>query len=311
MIYTKNGDGGMTGNIRNQRLSKDYLLFDLVGGIDEVSSNLGVAKLEASGVVFDTIMALQLEFLRLNTYIAGGDRFDSLSAVARLERLIDAFSKRFTMPTEFTISGKTKAGAALDVARAVARRVERAFVKAGKIFLINKNDIAYFNRLSDLLYVMARYCDSLENGDSEKIIYKTNDACFDLKAAGRLCEMVMEKARQSGLLVVCAACDSGGNLMTLVRDDNAYIASIKVASNKAYTAVSLKMKTEMLAHLSAPGGGLYGVQHQDNKIVVFGGGIPLIRNGTIVGGFGVSGGSAEQDTALADYAEKCFKEVVI
>ena len=311
MIYTKNGDKGMTKNIKNQSLSKDYVLFDLLGGIDEISSNLGLAKFEASGALKDSINLLQLEFLRLNTYIAGGERFDSQSAVLRLEQLIDGFSKKFTMPNEFSISGKTKAGALLDVSRAITRRVERTAVKAEKIFIINKNDISYFNRLSDLLYTLARYSDSLENNEAEKITYKTNDINFDLKAACRLCEMVMEKARQSGILVVCAACDSGGNLMTLSRDDNAYIASLKVAQGKAYTAVSLKMKTEVLSELAGPGGGLYGVQHQDDKIVIFGGGVPLIRNGIIVGGFGVSGGSAEQDTALADYAEKCFKELII
>ena len=307
MIYTKNGDTGMTKNIKNQSLSKDYVLFDLLGGIDEISSSLGIAKFEASGAVKDTIKALQLEFLHLNTYIAGGEKFDSSSAVIRAEKLIDAFSRKFTMQNEFIISGETKLGAYLDISRAISRRVERTAVKAGKIFLINKSDIAYFNRLSDLLYVLARYSDSLENTE-KPVAYKINDVNFDLKAAGRLCEMVMEKARQSGILVVCAVCDSGGNLMSLTRDDNAYIASIKVAQNKAYTAVSLKMKTEVLAALAKPDGSLYGVQHQDEKIVVFGGGIPLIKNGVIVGGFGVSGGSAEQDTALSEYAEKYFKE---
>ena len=95
--------------------------------------------------------------------------------------------------------------------------------------------------------------------------------------------------------------------MTLLRDDDAFIASINVAQNKAYTSVSLKMPTANLAELSKPGDSLYGIQHQDSRLVMFGGGIPLVRNQVIVGGFGVSGGTLEQDTALAEYAKEIFK----
>ncbi len=309
MIYTKKGDEGFSGNIKNTRYPKDYVLFDLLGTVDELSSNLGLAKTEAMEVVADTITALQKEFILLGAYIAGGKAFDTKAATERLEKLIDAFSAKINRDGQFTISGATKAGAYLDVARTVARRAERQAVKASRVFLVKKEDLSYFNRISDLLYVLARYQDQLYNPSTEKtVVYdKPLDGQFNLKQAEDLCHAVLEKANQMGVKVVCAVCDSGGNLMSMLRDDDAYIASINVAQNKAYTAVSLKMPTGVLADLTKPGDSLYGLQHQDSRLVVFGGGIPLIRNGVIVGGFGVSGGSLEQDTALAEYAKEIFK----
>ncbi len=309
MIYTKKGDEGFSGNIKNTRYPKDYVLFDLLGTVDELSSNLGLAKTEAMEVVADTITALQKEFILLGAYIAGGKAFDTKAATERLEKLIDAFSAKINRDGQFTISGATKVGAYLDVARTVARRAERQAVKASRVFLVKKEDLSYFNRISDLLYVLARYQDQLYNPSTEKtVVYdKPLDGQFNLKQAEDLCHAVLEKANQMGVKVVCAVCDSGGNLMSMLRDDDAYIASINVAQNKAYTAVSLKMPTGVLADLTKPGDSLYGLQHQDSRLVVFGGGIPLIRGGVIVGGFGVSGGSLEQDTALAEYAKEIFK----
>lgn len=309
MIYTKKGDEGYSGNIKNTRYPKDYVLFELLGTVDELSSNLGLAKTESLEVIAETITALQKEFILLSGYIAGGNPFDTKAATNRIEQLIDAFSAKITRDGQFTISGATKAGAYLDVARTVARRAERQAVKASRVFLVKKEDLSYFNRLSDLLYVLARYQDQLYQPVSEKpIVYdKPLDSQFNLKQAEALCQNVIDKAREMGVKVVCAVCDSGGNLMSMLRDDDAFIASINVAQNKAYTSVSLKMPTSNLAGLTKPGDSLYGIQHQDSRLVVFGGGIPLIREGVIVGGFGVSGGTLEQDTALAEYAKEIFK----
>ena len=309
MIYTKKGDEGYSGNIKNARYQKDYVLFELLGTVDELSSNLGLAKIESMEVISQTITALQKEFILLNAYIAGGNPFDTKSATERLEKLIDAFSKKITRDGQFTLSGQTKAGAYLDVARTVARRAERQAVKASKVFLVKKEDLSYFNRISDLLYILARYQDQLYQPSEEKPVeynQPQNDK-FDMAQAQQLCETVIQKAREMNVKVVCAVCDSGGNLMTLLRDDDAFIASINVAQNKAYTSVSLKMPTANLAELSKPGDSLYGIQHQDSRLVMFGGGIPLVRNQVIVGGFGVSGGTLEQDTALAEYAKEIFK----
>ena len=92
--------------------------------------------------------------------------------------------------------------------------------------------------------------------------------------------------------------------------DGAYIASYDVALNKSFTVVSLKMSTSTLKPLAQPGGSLYGIQFTNGgKIVIFGGGEPLVgRSGQIVGGLGVSGGSEEQDTALAAYGKQVFEQ---
>ena len=270
MIYTKKGDEGFSSNIKNFRYPKDYVLFELLGTIDELSSHLGLAKAEAVNVVVETITALQREFILLCSSIAGGDYFATEPATKRLEQLIDAFSAKITRDGKFSISGQTKAGAHLDVARTVARRAERQAVRASKVFLVKKEELSYFNRLSDLLYVLARYQDQLTGStDTKPIAYeKPLGEKFTLSQATVLCQTVVEKAREMGVKAVCVVCDSGGNVMSMLRDDDAYIASINVAQNKAYTSVSLKMPTKSLAELAKPGGSLYGIQHQDPRIVV-------------------------------------------
>ena len=126
--------------------------------------------------------------------------------------------------------------------------------------------------------------------------------------ADDLCKVVIMKAREQGIKVVAAVCDNGGNLLSLKRDDDAFIASIDIAINKAFTSTSLKMSTEQVGKLSQPGASLYGLQYTNSgKIVIFGGGVTLTVNGEIVGALGVSGGSAEQDTALAEFGKKIFE----
>lgn len=314
MIYTRKGDGGYSENAKNYSYQKDNIIFELLGTMDELSSAAGLAKAEASSLTGELIEAYQKEFILLNGYIAGGNKFDTKSAVERMEALIDAYSKKVTLSNEFTVSGATKAGAYLDVARTIARRAERIAVKANKVFMIKKEDLPYFNRISDLLYILARYEDQAakpvikNNTSSQACETLKNKGILTLKDADALIESVMEKARETGVLAVCAVCDAGGNLVSLKRDDDAYIASVKIAQDKAYTAVSLKMPTYKLENLTKPGEPLYGIQHQDSRIVVFGGGVPLLSGGKIIGGFGVSGGSLEQDTFLGDYADKLFNK---
>ena len=73
--------------------------------------------------------------------------------------------------------------------------------------------------------------------------------------------------------------------------------------------MALKMSTAALKELAQPGGELYGIQHTNGgRIVIFGGGVPIVRDGEVIGGLGISGGSEAQDTALAQYGEKVIKE---
>ena len=134
---------------------------------------------------------------------------------------------------------------------------------------------------------------------------------MNLALARRLVEKVKLKAKEIGVNAVVAVSDKGANVITVDCMDGAYIASLDIAMNKAFTSVSLKMPTSALAKLARPDGPLYGIQNTNNgRIVIFGGGVPLESNGEIIGGLGVSGGTAEQDTYLGDYGKEIFAELV-
>jgi uncharacterized protein GlcG (DUF336 family) len=92
--------------------------------------------------------------------------------------------------------------------------------------------------------------------------------------------------------------------------DDALLASISISQNKAYSAVSLKLDTETVWEVSQPGESLYGLGNtNDGRIITFGGGIPLESDGTVVGGIGVSGGSAEEDVDVASAAVDAFESL--
>ena len=132
---------------------------------------------------------------------------------------------------------------------------------------------------------------------------------ISLSDAKIICERVEERAREMGVNAVVAIADEGGNLKICECMDNSYLASRDIAINKAYTSVALKMSTIELKPLAQPGASLYGIQFTNGgKIVIFGGGDTLELRGKILGGLGVSGGSAEQDTALSAYGKKVFEE---
>lgn len=131
-----------------------------------------------------------------------------------------------------------------------------------------------------------------------------------LEQARALSEQVRQKAKEIGVNAVVAISNNAGNPVLVESMDNAYIASYDIALNKAFTVVSLKMSTSVLKPLAQPGGSLYGIQFTNGgKIVIFGGGEPLCnQNGDIIGGLGVSGGTEEQDTALAEYGKQIFEK---
>ena len=133
---------------------------------------------------------------------------------------------------------------------------------------------------------------------------------LNLETARALSEQIRKKANEMGVQAVVAIADRGGHPILVEAMDDAYIASYDIAVNKAFTVVSLKMSTSELKPLAQPGGSLYGIQFTNQgKIVIFGGGEPLKNSaGEIIGGLGVSGGSEEQDTALAAFGKKLFEK---
>jgi len=133
-----------------------------------------------------------------------------------------------------------------------------------------------------------------------------------LDLARKIIHKVEEKAKEMGVKAVVAVADRGGRTIAVECMDDSYIASYDIAVNKAYTCVSLKMSTKKLSTLAQPGQSLYGIQFTNNgKIVIFGGGVPLYnKEGKIIGGLGVSGGSEEQDTLLAKLGGDIFKACI-
>ena len=125
-----------------------------------------------------------------------------------------------------------------------------------------------------------------------------------LDMAKKLIAAVEQRAAQMGVNAVIAVANKGVNPVAVHCMDNSYIASYDIAFNKAYTCAALKMPTTTLKQLAQPGGDLYGIQHTNNgRIVIFGGGIPIMKDGVCIGGLGVSGGSEAQDTELAESAQ--------
>lgn len=133
---------------------------------------------------------------------------------------------------------------------------------------------------------------------------------MSLARALRLIERIEAKAAEWDMRVVTAVSDAAGRPVAVHCMDGAYIGSFDIALNKTYTSAAFQMSTARLGELSGPGGSLYGIQFTNQgKIVIFGGGEVLREDGVIVGALGVSGGSAEQDTALAAYGRSIFADV--
>lgn len=132
-----------------------------------------------------------------------------------------------------------------------------------------------------------------------------------LPLAKTLIDLVIKEAERRKMKIVVAVVNAGGNPVAVECMDDSYIASYKIALDKAYTTVALKMPTKELSDLANPNGGsLYGIQNNSDRIVIFGGGEPLVYNGRVIGGVAVSGGSAKDDTELGEFAERKFKEII-
>jgi uncharacterized protein GlcG (DUF336 family) len=133
----------------------------------------------------------------------------------------------------------------------------------------------------------------------------TLDMALEIIAAAR------DEANNLGVPMVISVVDQGGNLVASQRMDDALLVSVDVSLNKAYTAVAVKVSTQDLAVAAAPGAELFGLHVADNsRIVIFGGGIPLVADGKVVGGVGISGGNVEQDVTCAKAAVEKFKQLL-
>ena len=128
-----------------------------------------------------------------------------------------------------------------------------------------------------------------------------------LKQAKTIIEAAEAKAASIGQPMNIAVVDGGGNLIAHVRMDGAWIGSIDISMKKAYTSRAFDIATKDLATHSQSGGQFFGIHaSNDGKIMIFAGGIPLKKDGKVVGAIGVSGGSGDQDHAVAEAGAKAF-----
>ena len=128
-----------------------------------------------------------------------------------------------------------------------------------------------------------------------------------LSAGQAVLEAAQAKATEIGVPMNIAVVDDGGNLVAFARMDDAWLGSIDIAQNKAYTARAFDMPTKDLAPLAQPGGSLYGIEASNHgRLIVFAGGIPLVSGSRVVGAIGVSGGTVEHDQEVAEAGVAAF-----
>ncbi len=128
-----------------------------------------------------------------------------------------------------------------------------------------------------------------------------------LADARRVIAAAEKKAAAIGQPMNIAVVDSGANLVAHVRMDRAWLGSVDISINKAFTARAFDISTKDLATHSQSGGQFFGIHASNHgRVMIFAGGIPLRRNSEVVGAIGVSGGSGEQDHAVAEAGAAAF-----
>jgi uncharacterized protein GlcG (DUF336 family) len=130
---------------------------------------------------------------------------------------------------------------------------------------------------------------------------------LDLADARKIIAAAERKAIEMGIPYNIAVADAGGGLVAHVRMDGAWLGSVDIAINKAWTARAFDMPTDDLAQITQSGEQGFGLNTtNDGKVVIFGGGIPIKRDGVVIGAVGASGGSVEQDVSVARAAAAGF-----
>jgi uncharacterized protein GlcG (DUF336 family) len=130
-----------------------------------------------------------------------------------------------------------------------------------------------------------------------------------LDTAKRLMNIAEREASERGVKIVVTVANAEGNLIGVHRMDGAALASVSVSMDKAYSAAALQAPTHEVGKMAEPGGSAYGLQTCDNgRLITFGGGFPLERDGTLVGGLGISGAPTETDMEIAAVVLAEFEE---
>ncbi|MGB5562190.1 MAG: cob(I)yrinic acid a,c-diamide adenosyltransferase [Sedimenticolaceae bacterium] len=157
-IYTRTGDDGTTGLAGGQRLPKDHVRIEAIGAVDELNSVIGLLRAHALEVATDQL----LEAVQHRLFDLGGElampatELLNDARATELERALDRLNADLPPLSEFVLPGGNEAAARCHLARTVCRRAERALLRLSRDEPVNSASIKYLNRLSDLLFVLAR-----------------------------------------------------------------------------------------------------------------------------------------------------------
>ncbi len=168
-IYTRTGDDGTTGLGDGNRVSKDSVRVEAFGTVDEANSVVGLVL--ANDSVPDDIRQCLTE-VQHDLFELGGDAAIEDSFVERLEQQLDQFNADLPALKEFILPGGGSAAAACHLARTVVRRAERRTIGLQKLEPVREEAVRYLNRLSDLLFVIARVLARVESG--QEVIWDRN-----------------------------------------------------------------------------------------------------------------------------------------
>ena len=156
-VTTKTGDRGLTGLFTGDRVAKFSPVMEANGTIDELDSFLGEAKHYVPGEMAEILERIQLQLYDLMAELASKGKYSKVGEgeIRWLEELITRYEGEYQFKA-FVLPGSTIASAKLDICRAIARRAERKVAKLVLDYGFGKNALVYLNRLSDLLFLMAR-----------------------------------------------------------------------------------------------------------------------------------------------------------
>lgn len=334
-VYTRTGDRGMTGLFGGSRVPKQDLAVEAYGTVDEANSSIGEAKAASS----DPMTREQLQHIQRRLFVLAAELASDAAGraildntiddadVSELEGLIDRCLAVTGPQRAFVVPGRDPESAVLHRARTVTRRAERRILALGEREPVRPEVISYMNRLSDALYALARLAEhrhdlgrveGLVRGAVQRALGPDNREApapdelatvqfvvphYDLGLLKVMAGAAETKALELGVPVVFAGVDAGGNLMLLHRMAGSLLASIQLATDKAFTSAAFQRPTAGLKSPSAVDGELTGIQHSlGGRVIVFAGGLPVFVGSKAAGGVGVSGGTAGQDAAIVRHA---------
>ncbi|HIF4732418.1 TPA: two-domain cob(I)yrinic acid a,c-diamide adenosyltransferase PduO [Citrobacter amalonaticus] len=323
-IYTRTGDAGTTALFSGQRVSKTHPRVEAYGTLDELNAALSLCVCATRNAQHRALLeAIQLQIFWFSAELASeseqpsaDQRYISSEEIAALEAAIDTAMGRVAPLHSFILPGRCEAASRLHFARTLARRAERRLVELAAEVTVRHVLMRYINRLSDCLYALARAEDHDAHQDTiirevakrylaadHAPVKKESAMSLSFGDLHQLTRAAVERAQALNVPVVVSIVDANGTEAVTWRMPDALLVSSELAPKKAWTAVAMKTATHELASVVQPGAPLYGLEsHMQGKVVTFGGGYALWRDGLLIGGLGISGGSVEQDMDIAQAA---------